>query len=238
VPACPIAHLEKGGACIGTRLALPKIWADDYDKRAKVRIPAKVGRKTKLVSLSICSTMVSWGLSVYPVLADAGNGDSSTFRNGLGERGIHTLFAFLAPRWCFLLATCPSPPSPGPKGTPGRPRTKWVSPTGLRGGDERARPRPLRGPDMVGLPACRASAHRPRLPQTPTFPPLSSSEALSFPAYRKTLPAYFGKGRAVRGYPAHDQVVLVSPKVSDSRRADLRVRSALWAKQHNAASGG
>jgi SRSO17 transposase len=134
---CQVAaslHLasEDGGACIGMKLALPKSWAEDEERRAEVGVPDEIEHRTKNeLALDMLDDALAWGLEPLPVIADAGYGDSVAFRQGLAERGLEYVVRVTGTAVVWPPGTCPSPPSPKPKGMPGRSRTKWVAPEGV-----------------------------------------------------------------------------------------------------------
>lgn len=123
---------ELGGACIGMRLALPRSWAEDPERRAEVGIPDEVEHRTKnQLALDMLDDALAWGLESMPVIADAGYGDSIAFRQGLSERGLEYVVRVSGTAVVWPPGTCPTPPPPRRKGVTGRPRTKWVSPEGV-----------------------------------------------------------------------------------------------------------
>ncbi len=134
---CQVAaslHLasEHGSACIGMRLALPKSWAEDEERRAETGIPDEVEHQTKQeLALKMVDDALDWGLEKLPVIFDAGYGDSIAFREGLDERGLHYVARVTGTAVVWPPGTCPTPPPPKKKGVSGRPRTKWVSPKGV-----------------------------------------------------------------------------------------------------------
>jgi SRSO17 transposase len=91
---CQVAvslHLagEKGSACIGMRLYLPKVWAEDQERRASVGVPQEVEFQTKWqIALDQLDAALRWGVRQMPVLADAGYGDVTEFREALTRRGL------------------------------------------------------------------------------------------------------------------------------------------------------
>jgi SRSO17 transposase len=75
----PIAH----------QLYLPKAWADDPDRRKKARIPEDIVFKTKpQIALDQLKTAHAAGIPLGTVLADAGYGYDSQFRDGVTKLGL------------------------------------------------------------------------------------------------------------------------------------------------------
>ena len=134
---CQVAgslHLasDKGGACIGMRLALPESWASDPQRRDEVGVPEEIEHRTKnQLALDMLDDALEWGLEPLPVIADAGYGDSVAFREGLAERGLEYVVRVSGTSVVWPPGTCPSPPPPKPLGLRGRPRTKWSAPDGV-----------------------------------------------------------------------------------------------------------
>jgi len=99
-----ILHLagRTGSACIGMRLYLSEAWASDKKRRASVGIPADIEFRTKWkLSLAQIEAALKDGVRPHVVLADAGYGDATAFRNGLealhlpyvvGVSGISTIW--------------------------------------------------------------------------------------------------------------------------------------------------
>ena len=107
VDNCQVAvslHLagRTGSACIGMRLYLSEAWASDKKRRASVGIPADIEFRTKWkLSLAQIEAALKDGVRPHVVLADAGYGDATAFRNGLealhlpyvvGVSGISTIW--------------------------------------------------------------------------------------------------------------------------------------------------
>jgi SRSO17 transposase len=75
----PIAH----------RLYLPETWANDAERRKKAKVPEDVVFKTKpKIALDQLRAAHSAGLPLGTVLADAGYGNDSQFRDGVTQMGI------------------------------------------------------------------------------------------------------------------------------------------------------
>ena len=91
---CQVAtslHLasEKGSGCIGFRLYLPESWTEDRARRRKAGVPDDVVFETKWrLALQLVERALSWGLRKHVVLADAGYGEVTEFREGLAALGL------------------------------------------------------------------------------------------------------------------------------------------------------
>lgn len=91
---CQVAtslHLggEQGSVCIGLRLYLPEQWCSDVERRRKAKVPGDVQFATKLqIALAQIDDALRWGVRKHVVLADAGYGDSTEFREQLAGRGL------------------------------------------------------------------------------------------------------------------------------------------------------
>jgi SRSO17 transposase len=70
-------------------LYLPQTWTEDVARchRAGVPVPARFRTKPEL-ALELLDQLLEWGLRRQPVLADAGYGNNSEFRQGLVSRGL------------------------------------------------------------------------------------------------------------------------------------------------------
>jgi SRSO17 transposase len=75
----PIAH----------RLYLPETWANDAERRKKAKVPEDVVFKTKpKIALDRLRAAKAAGLPLGTVLADAGYGNDSQFRDGVTQMGL------------------------------------------------------------------------------------------------------------------------------------------------------
>lgn len=69
---------------VGYRLYLPKAWAKDSERRAKVGVPTEIEFQTKPeIALDLLRAALAAGRPVAPVTADAGYGDGTNFRDAL-----------------------------------------------------------------------------------------------------------------------------------------------------------
>lgn len=91
---CQVAtslHLasEQGSACISLRLYLPDQWCSDADRRRKAKVPEDVVFLRKWeIALQQLDSALSWGIRKKVVLADAGYGEITEFRDELDHRGL------------------------------------------------------------------------------------------------------------------------------------------------------
>lgn len=70
------------------RLYLPEKWVKDPDRRARAHVPAEVGFLKKWeIALDEIDHLLQEDLPPAPVVADAGYGDATEFRDALTERG-------------------------------------------------------------------------------------------------------------------------------------------------------
>lgn len=75
---------------IDFQLYLPQSWTEDQPRRQKAGIPADVTFQTKWqLGMAMLDMARAWGLPQAVVVADAGYGVSSDFRQGLQARGCH-----------------------------------------------------------------------------------------------------------------------------------------------------
>jgi SRSO17 transposase len=130
VDNCQVAvslHLagETGSGCIGMRLFLPESWATDASRRAAVGVPNEVVFKKKWeIALGEIDDALRWGVRKHLLLADAGYGDASEFREGLTARGIQYVVGVQGNHRAWPPGSEPAAPV-NPPGKHGRPRTYW-----------------------------------------------------------------------------------------------------------------
>jgi SRSO17 transposase len=90
---CQVAtslHLasERGSCCIGMRLYLGVEWINDLERRTKAGVPDDVQFQTKWqIGLDMIDSAACWGVRPHVIIADAGFGDITDFREALKERG-------------------------------------------------------------------------------------------------------------------------------------------------------
>lgn len=117
---------ENGGACVGMQLYLPKEWTDKPERMAKAGIPDDVVFQTKgQIALSLLDKALAANVGRWPVVADAGFGDSSAFRDAIVARGLKYVVGINKTPTVWGPGSNPKPPSKH-DGKPGRPKTKWT----------------------------------------------------------------------------------------------------------------
>jgi SRSO17 transposase len=71
-------------------LYLPQAWIEDRERCRKAGVPANTPFRTKgELALELIDHLLGWGLKQQPVLADAGYGNNSGFRQALAHRQLH-----------------------------------------------------------------------------------------------------------------------------------------------------
>jgi SRSO17 transposase len=109
----PSLHVasDEGSGCIGMRLYLPEEWASDIKRRRLAGVPEEVVFKRKWeLALDLLDEALAAGLPRRVVLADAGYGDSTEFRDGLTERGCNYVVGVSGIRLVWPPGSNPRPP--------------------------------------------------------------------------------------------------------------------------------
>ena len=77
---------ERGSVPVGYQLYLPKEWAEDIQRRTKAGVPKQVAFATKPeIALGLIRRAKEKGVPLGTVLADAGYGSDTVFRDGLTD---------------------------------------------------------------------------------------------------------------------------------------------------------
>lgn len=80
---------EASSLPIAWRLYLPEVWATDRERRKQAGVPEEIRFQTKpAIALDQIRRAVEDGVRKAPVLADAGYGNDSKFREGITEAGL------------------------------------------------------------------------------------------------------------------------------------------------------
>jgi SRSO17 transposase len=127
----------------GFRLYLPEEWAQDSSRRHAAGVPAQVEFQTKgTIALAQIDELLAEEVPLAPVVADAGYGASTAFREALTERELSYVVGILPETSLWACGEEPLPPSPW--------RGRGRPPTRLRRTAER---RPISARELVqGLP--------------------------------------------------------------------------------------
>jgi SRSO17 transposase len=105
------------------RLYLPEAWADDEERRKRAGVPEETRFLRKWeIALAEIDRLLAEGLSAAPVVADAGYGDTTEFREALTERGFSYVVGIKGETTLWPPGTGPLPPA-GYTGR-GRPPTR------------------------------------------------------------------------------------------------------------------
>jgi SRSO17 transposase len=126
---CQVAtslHLagEQGSACIALRLYLPEQWCADEERRRKAKVPDQVVFRRKWeIALQQIDDALRWGVRRHVVLADAGYGESTEFREELDARKLHYVVGI--PGEPVVWRPDSDPQIPPKKTGKGRPQTRY-----------------------------------------------------------------------------------------------------------------
>jgi SRSO17 transposase len=105
-------------------LFLPEAWCDDEDRRERTHVPEHLKHRTKItMAVEQIDRAIAAGIQIRCVLADAGYGDATEFRDEIAERGLH--YAVGVSKSVAVFA---SPPEFRPTTRPSRPELTKGSP--------------------------------------------------------------------------------------------------------------
>lgn len=120
---------EHGSVPIDWRLYLPKEWAKDRRRRKKAGVPGELTFQTKPeIALGQIRAAKAAGVLIGIVLADAGYGNETAWREALDEMGLEYCVGVQSVTTVWAAGTEPVPPKA--KNKIGRPRTRWQRVTG------------------------------------------------------------------------------------------------------------
>ena len=104
---------EHASLPIAYRLYLPEAWAADAERRAKAGVPEEVGFATKpAIALGQLRRALEEGVPVGTVLGDAGYGDDTDFRVGVGDLGLRYVLGIRSATSVWPPGQAPLPPRP------------------------------------------------------------------------------------------------------------------------------
>ncbi len=122
---------ERGSVPIDWRLYLPEKWAKDRRRREKAGVPKAVKFLTKPdIALEQLRAAKAAGVPVGVVLADAGYGNETAWREALDEMELEYCVGIQSVTTVWAGGTGPVPPKANNK--IGRPRTRWQRETGTK----------------------------------------------------------------------------------------------------------
>ena len=102
---------------VAWQLYLPKAWAEDAQRRRKAKVPETVAFAPKPeIALGQIRSALAEGLEPGVVLADAGYGNSSAFRDGLEALGLSYVAGVIHKSTVWLPGVTPSVPVSGKRG--------------------------------------------------------------------------------------------------------------------------
>lgn len=102
---------------VAWQLYLPEAWAADAARRKTAKVPAEVVFRTKAeIALGQIEAAQAEGLAEGVVLADAGYGTSSAFRDGLADLGLAFVVGVSGPATVWPPGMTPGVPAPSGRG--------------------------------------------------------------------------------------------------------------------------
>jgi SRSO17 transposase len=115
---------DEASGCIGMRLYLPESWASDIRRRRQAGVPEDVVFKRKWeLAIELLDDALGWGLPKRLVIADAGYGDSTDFRDALDTRECPYLVGVSNTHLIWPPGS--NPRLPKRRSRMGRPRTRY-----------------------------------------------------------------------------------------------------------------
>ena len=115
---------ERGSVPIAWRLYLPEQWAKDRQRREKAGVPTAVKFQTKPdIALEQIRAAKAAGVAIGIVLADAGYGNETAWREALDEMELEYCVGIQSVTTVWAAGTGPVPPKANKK--IGRPATRW-----------------------------------------------------------------------------------------------------------------
>jgi SRSO17 transposase len=103
----------RGSIPIAYQLYLPKDWANDAQRRKTSGVPDEIAFATKPeIALQQMRQAIAASVPIGVVLADAGYGDETAFRDGITELGMPYAVGIRPATTVWALGTAPLPPKP------------------------------------------------------------------------------------------------------------------------------
>lgn len=187
---------DLGSAMVAQRLYLPTEWTDDRARCRAVGVPDEVEFKTKWqIAIDLIDQTLGFGITRWPVLADAGYGEIAEFRDALTQRGLTYVVGVRSTQLIWPPGTNPKVPT-WRSGKRGRPHSRW------RDGNKR----PIRIAELV------KSIPRERFKTVSWREGARGKLSSKFLAYRVRSAAKHGRGRP----PSDEQWLLCEWQSCDS----------------------
>ena len=104
---------------VAWQLYLPEAWAEDGERCKRAKVPQTIGFQTKPeIALGQITSALAEGIAPGVVLADAGYGNASAFRDGLAALGVEFVVGVSATATVWPQGTTPAVPTPTGRGRP------------------------------------------------------------------------------------------------------------------------
>ena len=104
---------QRGSLPIAWQLYVPKQWIDDRERAGRAGIPDDLAFATKpQIALAQLREAIASGIAPGIVLADAGYGDETAFRDGVSELGLLYAMGIRPGTSVWAPGTAPLPPKP------------------------------------------------------------------------------------------------------------------------------
>jgi len=117
---------------VSAGLFLPRVWAEDAERRQRAHVPETVAYQTKPeIALALVDQASAWGVPFAAVVADAGYGDNPNFLDALEERTLTYVCAVASTFGLRLPAEVAAAAAAPPSRRPGRGRPKLPRPAPL-----------------------------------------------------------------------------------------------------------
>ena len=98
---------------VGYRLYLPKDWSEDLERCQKAKVPGDIGFATKpAIALGLIDEAMATGAAPTVVVAVAGYGIDTAFRDQLTERGLQYAVGVTRTVKMWSEGSAPLPPAP------------------------------------------------------------------------------------------------------------------------------
>ncbi|ANZ13533.1 IS701 family transposase [Streptomyces noursei] len=112
---------------ISWRLFVPEEWDEDLERRRRTGIPEEIRHREKWrLALDLIDEAIAWGLAPQVIVADAGYGQNTAFRQALADRGLDFIVAVRADESAHPHDAVPT--APAWSGTGRKPAVRYRTP--------------------------------------------------------------------------------------------------------------